>query len=481
MMRRVVHRRCSSRSWIGFGGVGAVWTRATMVAGALAIAGPTRADIPVQDDARLQPASQAKDSTGSTTSSAKTRQGSSGGLKCAVSRSDSVTALNAAASKYGLPGQYMENAAVVESRCNPNAKAGGSSAGGLGQFIDSTWSKYAPGQDKFDPSANADAMAHLTRDDVDGLTQKLGRTPTFEEAYLAHQQGLGGASCLVANPNAPATNCVSAGAITGNGGSTSMTGGQFSALVEGYYNTGSLSGAKGAVANYSATGQMPNSGNFSTGGNGSAPVTAASMPPLKTTTTLAPDLGDPAKTSSGATSYSSDLQNTQVANAALLETRSSFIGRTDTLKDSVDVNSRLRADDIQLWQSGIDGTNVWSALLAADQVQAVLQQSQAAGAMATDVQPGPVMPGLPTLPTQPSSCGVALLTGAACVPPVADSATNVAAYLGGIAIAATLGANTAPTPPSSLPDTLRPGSIPVPTAATAATIAALAAFQNASR
>ncbi len=465
-----------------FEGVGAVWTRATVVAGALAIAGPTRADIPVQDDARLQPASQAKDSTGSTRTSASGHKESSSGLKCAVSRSDSITALNAAASKYGLPGQYMENAAVVESRCNPNAKASGSSAGGLGQFIDSTWSKYAPGQDKFDPSANADAMAHLTRDDVDGLTQKLGRTPTFEEAYLAHQQGLGGASCLVANPNAPATNCVSAGAITGNGGSTSMTGGQFSALVEGYYNTGSLSGAKGAVANYSATGQMPNSGNFASGSNGSAPVTVASMPPLKTTTTLAPDLGNPAKTSTAATSYSSDLQGTQVANAALLETRSSFIGRTESLKDSVDVNSRLRADGIQLWQSGIDGTNVWSGLLAADQVQAVLQQSQAAAAMATDMQPGPVMAGLPSLPAPPSSCGVALLTGTACVPPVADGATNVAAYLGGIAIAATLGANTAPAPPGSLPDTLRPGSIPVPTAATAATIAAaLAAFQNASR
>lgn len=467
---------------MAFEGVGARWVRTTMVASALAIAGPVRADIPVQDDARLQPASQAKDSTGSTTSSAKDRQGSSGGLKCAVNRSDSVTALNAAASKYGLPSQYMENAAVVESRCNPNAKAGGSSAGGLGQFIDSTWSKYAPGQDKFDPAANADAMAHLTRDDVDGLTQKLGRTPTFEEAYLAHQQGLGGASCLVANPNAPATNCVSAGAITGNGGSTSMTGGQFSALVEGYYNTGSLSGAKTAVANYSATGQMPNSGNFSTGSNGSVPVTAASMPPLKATTTTAADLGDTAQTSTGAATYSSDLQGTQVANAALLQTRSSFIGRTDSLKDSVDVNSRLRADGVQLWQGGIDATNVWSGLLAANQLAAVLRQSQAAAAMATDVQPGPVMQGLPFVPAAPSGCGIGLLTGAACVLPVADSPANVAAYLGGIAIAAAFGANTAPAPPGSPPGTVPPGSIPVTPAATVASVAAtLTAFQNASR
>ena len=453
-----------------------------MVAGALAIAGPTRADVPVQDDARLQPASQAKDSTGSTTSSAKTRQGSSGGLKCAVSRSDSVTALNAAASKYGLPSQYMENAAVVESRCNPSAKAGGSSAGGLGQFIDSTWSKYAPGQDKFDASANADAMAHLTRDDVDGLTQKLGRTPTFEETYLAHQQGLGGASCLVSNPNAPATNCVSAGAITGNGGSTSMTGGQFSALVEGYYNTGSLLGAKTAVANYSATGQMPNSGNFSTGSNGSAPVTAASMPPLKTTTTKAADLGDPGQTSTGATGYSSDLQGTQAANAALLSTRSSFIGRTDSLKDSVDVNSRLRADDIQLWQGGIDAADVWAGLLAADQVQTLQRLSQLAQAMATDVQPGPVMTGLPSLPAAPGGCGTALLAGANCVLPVTDNSVNVASYLGVVTRSAMLGTGAVPAPSNSM--IVVPAGRPVPAApaATAASIAAtLATFQNASR
>ena len=456
--------------------MGALWTRATMVASALAITAPTRADVPVQDDARLQPASQAKGSTGSTTSSASGRQVSSGGLKCAVSRSDSVTALNAASSKYGLPSQYLENAAVVESRCNPNAKAGGSSAGGLGQFIDSTWSKYAPGQDKFDASANADAMAHLTRDDVDGLTQKLGRTPTFEEAYLAHQQGLGGASCLVSNPNAPATNCVSASAITGNGGSTTMTGGQFSALVEGYYNTGSLSGAKGAVANYDATGQMPNSGNFSTGGNGSAPTTAASMPPLKTTTTPAPSLGDPAATSTAATGYSSDLQGTQVANAALLQARSSSIGSTDSLKDAVDVNSRLRADGIQLWQGGIDATNVWAGLVAAGRVQDVQRSSQLAQAMASDRPSGPVIT-LPSLPSTPGACGAVLLTGASCAPPVTDSSANVASFLGVMAGSVMLGTGAVPAPSNGLADV--PAGQPVATAASIA--ATLAAFQNASR
>ena len=366
---------------------------------------------------------------------------------------------------------------MVESRCNPNAQAAGSSAGGLGQFIDSTWAKYAPGQDKFDPAANADAMAHLTSDDVDGLTQKLGRSPTFEEAYLAHQQGLGGASCLIANPSAPATNCVSAGAVTGNGGSTSMTGGQFSSLVEGYYNTGSLSGAKTAVANYDATGQMPNSGNFATGGNGSASTTAASMPPLQTTTTQAASLGDPTQTSTAAMSYSSSLQGTQVANAALLGTRSSSIGLTDSLKGSVDVNSRLRADDIQLWQGGIDATNVWAGLLAADQIAAVMRLSQLALAMATGVQPGPVMAGLPSLPATPANCGSALLSATNCLFPVLDGAANDSGFLGGVA-GTPLGSGASPAP---APTDFTPAAGPIPAATAEGVAATLAAFQNSSR
>ena len=84
-----------------------------------------------------------------------------------------------------------------------------------------------------------------------GYVNHLGETvipPTFEEAYLAHQQGIGGASCLLGNPNAAATSCVAADAVTGNGGNTGMSSGEFSALVEGYYNTGSLTGARTAAA-----------------------------------------------------------------------------------------------------------------------------------------------------------------------------------------------------------------------------------------
>ncbi len=259
--------------------------------------GAVLADVPIADDARLKPESQKADNTGQTNSSSSARSTSTGGLKCSVSRKTSADAIGRAAANNGISAQFLENAAVVESHCNPSAKAPGSSAGGLGQFIDGTWNKYGNGGDKLNPDDNADAMARLTKDDVSGLTRQLGRTPTFEEAYLAHQQGLGGSSCLLQNPNAPATNCVSASAITGNGGSTAMTGGQFSSLVEGYYNTGSLSGARGAVASYNASGQMPNSGDFANGGNGTGATNPSSFRPLKTTATKAASLGDPRATS----------------------------------------------------------------------------------------------------------------------------------------------------------------------------------------
>ena len=85
--------------------------------------------------------------------------------------------LNGAADRYGLPRQYLENAAVVESRCNPNAGASSSSAKGLGQFINGTWKAYGNGKDVYDPEANADAMARLTKDDVNAASAEARALP----------------------------------------------------------------------------------------------------------------------------------------------------------------------------------------------------------------------------------------------------------------------------------------------------------------
>lgn len=422
--------------------------RTLAVAGAFSIwVASALADVPSRDDSRLRPLAETSASTGQADASSKERSRSAGGLKCSVARQDVAEVLNGAADKYGLPRQYLENAAVVESRCNPNAGASSSSAKGLGQFINSTWRSYGNGQDVYDPNANADAMARLTKDDVTQLQRKLGRSPTFEEAYLAHQQGIGGASCLIGNPSAPATNCVSAAAVTSNGGNTGMTGGQFSALVQGYYNTGSLSGARTAVANYDATGALPNSGNFADGSNGSSPVggtaTAASMPPLKRTTPRTASASDPEAVSSGTTGYSGDLSTTQRSNLALLQQRSTAIGGTERVQDAWDVNTRLRGDHVQLGQEAADAVAAWGALVNASVIKSVSGQSRTATAMTTAGGPtraraGDVMPGIPS-PAPSAGC-----SGQVCAPRFTDNALNVSAYLANFATGGSPASATSP-------------------------------------
>lgn len=127
---------------------------------------------------------------------------------------------------YGLPQGYLARTAQIESGGNPNAQNPNSSAGGAFQFIDSTARQYGL-TDKTDPIASADAAARLARDNKAALTRALGREPTAGELYLAHQQGAQGAASLILNQNAPAAGIVGQDAVALNGGSASMTGGQF--------------------------------------------------------------------------------------------------------------------------------------------------------------------------------------------------------------------------------------------------------------
>jgi hypothetical protein len=410
---------------------------------------PALADIPTRDDPRAQPLAETTKDTGQTDATSKERSQSTGGLKCSVARQDMAQILNGAADRYGLPRQYLENAAVVESRCNPNAGAKASSAKGLGQFINSTWRAYGNGQDVYDPEANADAMARLAKNDVARLQRRLGRSPTFEEAYLAHQQGIGGASCLISNPSAPATSCVSTAAVTGNGGNLGMTGGQFSAHIQGYYNSGSLTGARRAVANYDATGAMPNSGNFASGSNGTGPIAASNLPPLQRTTPRTARMSDQRQTSSAAMGYSGDLGSTQRRNLTLLQQRSAAIGRSDSFQGSVDVNSRLRADQIQLRQEAIDAAAVWGSLIGSTLIQDVSRQSQVATALVTTggtarARSSDIMPGIPSPTASASGCGAAASAGGTCGARLTDNPLNVSAYLGNFAAASAPSASASP-------------------------------------
>jgi hypothetical protein len=100
---------------------------------------------------------------------------------------------------------------------NPN-----SSAGGPFQFIDSTARQYGV-QDRYDWNQSTDGASRLAQDNANTLRRTLGRDPTAAELYLAHQQGGGGASKLLANPNARAVDIVGADAVRLNGGNENMT------------------------------------------------------------------------------------------------------------------------------------------------------------------------------------------------------------------------------------------------------------------
>lgn len=154
---------------------------------------------------------------------------------------EQISMFGAIESRYGLPAGYLGRTYQIESGGNPNAQNPNSSAGGGFQFIDSTARAYGLA-DKTDLAASADAAARLARDNAAALRRVLGRDPTAAELYLAHQQGGGGASALLANPNARAADIVGAEAVRLNGGRADMTAGEFAGLWLGKF------GGKGGKA-----------------------------------------------------------------------------------------------------------------------------------------------------------------------------------------------------------------------------------------
>ena len=107
------------------------------------------------------------------------------------------------AQKYNLPPQLMTNIAKAESNFNPNAgNKTGSSAKGLYQFIDKTWTGMGgkPGE-QFDPEMNSELGAKYIRQNAEFLKNKLGRDPSYSEVYAAHYFGPSGASNLLTRAN----------------------------------------------------------------------------------------------------------------------------------------------------------------------------------------------------------------------------------------------------------------------------------------
>ncbi len=152
----------------------------------------------------------------------------SSGVRVKVPPAELRTMIADAAVRNGVDPHALTEVAGIESSFNPYARNNNSSAGGLFQFVDGTAKQYGL-RDRFDPAQASDAAARLMRDNRDHLRKTLGREPNAGELYLAHQQGAGGASKLLANPNARAVDVVGHDAVRLNGGSADMTAGQFAA------------------------------------------------------------------------------------------------------------------------------------------------------------------------------------------------------------------------------------------------------------
>jgi len=110
-------------------------------------------------------------------------------------------------------GSYMAATAMIESGGDPNARAKTSSAGGMFQFLDSTWKeltremgKNYSVQDKYDPKKAAEVMAYFTAKQKKQLEKGTGRAATNTDLYMAHFLGSGGAvkflNAMNRNPNA---------------------------------------------------------------------------------------------------------------------------------------------------------------------------------------------------------------------------------------------------------------------------------------
>ena len=151
-----------------------------------------------------------------------------------------ASAIRRAAQATGANFEYLLSTAKVESNLNPNIKAATSSATGLFQFIEQTWlatlkaagpafgyGEYAksivrtpsggytvPDESmrsavlnlRRDPVANAAMAGVFAQQNSADLRERLGRSPTSGELYIAHFLGPAGAARLISHAQgAPST------------------------------------------------------------------------------------------------------------------------------------------------------------------------------------------------------------------------------------------------------------------------------------
>lgn len=141
----------------------------------------------------------------------------------------------------------VDRIVTVESGGNPNAQNTRSSAGGAGQFIDSTWLSMlrqhrpdlAAGKSdadlialKTDPALSREMTGAYAADNA-GILSKAGLPVTDGTRYLAHFAGPGGAVGLLhADPTAPAASVLGEGFAKANPTMANMSAGDVVAWAD---------------------------------------------------------------------------------------------------------------------------------------------------------------------------------------------------------------------------------------------------------
>ena len=103
-----------------------------------------------------------------------------------------------AAVRWNVDPSLAMTTASIESNFRPGAVAG--THAGLFQLGDREWAAMGGG-DRNDVSLQIDHGVRWLAQAQQDLSDRLGRTPTNSEVYLAHQQGFAGAAALINNPN----------------------------------------------------------------------------------------------------------------------------------------------------------------------------------------------------------------------------------------------------------------------------------------
>ena len=202
----------------------------------------------------------------------------------------------------GLPSGYLERTAFIESRGDVNAVSP-TGATGLFQFTKGT-AKDMGLTDRNDPVASTEATVRLALRNQKGLERVLGRKPTGAELYLAHQQGLGGASALLRDTNANVVEALlpaykgnrerAEQAVKVNGGKITMTAGEFANIWLTKHGGGSgLDGGRPTTM-AEATGQIQPKPSATT--VSMAPASAAATAPVREGSQPAAEVATPTPT-----------------------------------------------------------------------------------------------------------------------------------------------------------------------------------------